>query len=118
MSEQGKAGEAGNELDTQQDNCILNTTESSEADDKDENGQVRGDSYVKILCRLFYYLPFSSHIWSIFFSILKDFNFCKLTFKLPVVITVMLKGNEIYISIYKMQLKSYQIFLKLPQREN
>lgn len=42
MSEQGKAGEAGNELDTQQDNCILNTTESSEADDKDENGQKRG----------------------------------------------------------------------------
>ncbi|XP_066483462.1 cAMP-regulated phosphoprotein 21 [Tiliqua scincoides] len=42
MSEQGKAGETGNELDSaisQQENCILNTTESSEADDKDENGQ-------------------------------------------------------------------------------
>ncbi|KAL8165571.1 UNVERIFIED_CONTAM: hypothetical protein K2H54_048064 [Gekko kuhli] len=44
MSEQGKAEEAGNEQDSsisQQENCI-NKTESSEIDDKDENGQKRG----------------------------------------------------------------------------
>ncbi|KAF7247957.1 cAMP-regulated phosphoprotein 21 [Varanus komodoensis] len=42
MSEQGKAEEAGNEQDSaisQQENCILNTTECSEADDKEENGK-------------------------------------------------------------------------------
>lgn len=44
MSEQGKAEEAGNEQDSsisQQENCIHNKTESSEIDEKDENGQVR-----------------------------------------------------------------------------
>lgn len=44
MSEQGKAEEAGNEQDSsisQQENCIHNKTESSEVDEKDENGQVR-----------------------------------------------------------------------------
>ncbi|XP_062986116.1 cAMP-regulated phosphoprotein 21 isoform X3 [Elgaria multicarinata webbii] len=42
MSEQGKAEEAGNEQDSaisQQENCIFNKTESSEADDKEENGK-------------------------------------------------------------------------------
>ncbi|XP_060103583.1 cAMP-regulated phosphoprotein 21 isoform X4 [Heteronotia binoei] len=45
MSEQGKAEEAGNEQDSsisQQENCIHNKTESSETDEKDENGQKRG----------------------------------------------------------------------------
>lgn len=53
MSEQGKAGESGNELGSaisQQENCILNTTEGSEADDKDENGQVRSDTSANLLC--------------------------------------------------------------------
>ncbi|XP_077160147.1 cAMP-regulated phosphoprotein 21 isoform X2 [Paroedura picta] len=45
MSEQGKTEEAGNEQDSsisQQENCIHNKTESSELDEKDENGQKRG----------------------------------------------------------------------------
>ncbi|XP_053118061.1 cAMP-regulated phosphoprotein 21 isoform X7 [Hemicordylus capensis] len=44
MSEQGKAEEVGNEQDSaisQQENCI-NKNESSEADEKEENGQKRG----------------------------------------------------------------------------
>ncbi|XP_063160166.1 cAMP-regulated phosphoprotein 21 isoform X2 [Candoia aspera] len=42
MSEQGKLEEAGNELDSalsQPENCILNKTESSEVDEKEENGK-------------------------------------------------------------------------------
>ncbi|XP_061442868.1 cAMP-regulated phosphoprotein 21 isoform X5 [Rhineura floridana] len=42
MSEQGKTEEAGNEQDSaisQQENCILNKTESPEADEKEENGK-------------------------------------------------------------------------------